>query len=231
LTMIKTILLVEDDFLNRRLAKKILTGQGYEVAEAKNEQEALASLEAGTIDMAILDINLGEQELGGISIGRRMQHSGIPFLYLTAYDVNDIVAKAVATAPQAYLTKPFKEVDLLTSVQLAFQKFTEAGQTRASMRVKEGDYFVDIYLDDIDYLEAGGNYLLCHAQNKVYRNRSSVKQIMETLPAAMFVQTHRAFIVNKAKIEKFNLKSLIVRDTVIPVSKNFVHNINLIQQR
>ena len=37
----KTILLVEDDFLNRRLSKKVLLENGYDVFEAKNTQEAL----------------------------------------------------------------------------------------------------------------------------------------------------------------------------------------------
>ena len=54
----KSILLVEDDFLNRRLSKKILMESGFEVFEAKNTSIALDLLKKESIDLAILDINL-----------------------------------------------------------------------------------------------------------------------------------------------------------------------------
>lgn len=228
----KKILLVEDDFLNRRLSKKILSETGYEVLEAKNVKEAFEILKREKITLAILDINLGEDEQDGISIGKELQKTySIPFLYLTAYDINEIVTKAVATAPHAYLTKPFKNIDLLTAVQLAIQKFADKEIIRSSIRVKDGAYYVELFIDEIDYIEAEGNYLLSHANNKVYKSRSSIKQILEDLPASMFIQTHRAFIVNKTKIDKFNIKSLVVKNEIIPVSRNYIEHINMIWRK
>ncbi|PSK89503.1 LytR/AlgR family response regulator transcription factor [Taibaiella chishuiensis] len=225
----KTILLVEDDFLNRRLSKKILAETGYQVLEAKNAREAFEILKKEKVTLAILDINLGEQEQDGISIGEQLQKIYcIPFLYLTAYDVNEIVTKAIATVPQAYLTKPFKNIDLLTTVQLVIQKFAKQETNRPSMRVKDGAYYVELFVDEIDYIEAEGNYLLSRAHNKVYKSRSSIKQILEALPPSLFVQTHRAFIVNKTKIDKFNIKSLVVKGEVIPVSRNYIEHIDMI---
>src|SRR6218665_3988053 len=91
----KTILLVEDDFLNRRLSKKNLSEAGYQVLEAKNVKEAFEILSREKVTLAILDINLGENEQDGISIGETLQKTySIPFLYLTAYDINEIVSKA-----------------------------------------------------------------------------------------------------------------------------------------
>ena len=48
--MEKTILLVEDDFLNRRFTKKILSENGYAVSEAKNSKEALEILQKESIN-------------------------------------------------------------------------------------------------------------------------------------------------------------------------------------
>lgn len=225
----KTILLVEDDFLNRRFSQKILSETGYQVLEAKNVKEAFEILKTEKVTLAILDINLGEQEQDGISLGEELQKNySIPFLYLTAYDIHEIVAKAVATAPQAYLTKPFKNIDLLTTVQLVIQKFADKETNRPSMRVKDGAYYVELFVDEIDYIEAEGNYLLSRANNKVYKSRSSIKQILEALPSSLFIQTHRAFIVNKTKIDKFNIKNLVVKGEIIPVSRNYIENINMI---
>ena len=71
--MEKTILLVEDDFLNRRFTKKILSENGYAVSEAKNSKEALEILQKESITLAILDINLGENEQDGISLGLKIK--------------------------------------------------------------------------------------------------------------------------------------------------------------
>lgn len=65
----KVILIVEDDFLNRRLTKKILQENSYQVLEAKNADEALAILNKELVDLAVLDINLGDGEMDGISLG------------------------------------------------------------------------------------------------------------------------------------------------------------------
>lgn len=229
----QTILLVEDDFLNKRLSKKILSETGYQVLEAKNVKEAFEILKREKVTLAILDINLGEDEQDGISIGEELQKTySIPFLYLTAYDINEIATKAVATAPHAYLTKPFKNIDLLTTVQLAMiQKVADKEINRPSMRVKDGAYYVELFVDEIDYIEAEGNYLLSHANNKVYKSRSSIKQILEDLPPSVFIQTHRAFIVNKTKIDKFNIKSLVVKNEIIPVSRNYIESINMIWRK
>ncbi len=228
----KTILLVEDDFLNRRLSRKILGETGYQVLEAKNVKEAYEILVSEKVNLVILDINLGEQEQDGISIGEALQKNySIPFLYLTAYDITEIVTRAIATAPHAYLTKPFKNIDLLTAVQLAIQKFADQEINRPSMRVKDGAYYVELFMDEIDYIEAEGNYLLSHANNKVYKRRSSIKQILEDLPSSMFVQTHRAFIVNKTRIDKFNIKHLVVKNEIIPVSRNYIANIDMIWRK
>ena len=49
---------------------------------------------------------------------------------------------------------------------------------------------------------------------------------METLSESTFIQTHRAYVVNKTKIEKFNIKSLVIKNVTIPVSKSYLSNFN-----
>ena len=61
------ILILEDDFINRRLIKKTILDSGYEVAESVgNVKDAVKCIEQRKIDLAILDINLGKNPLNSI---------------------------------------------------------------------------------------------------------------------------------------------------------------------
>ena len=216
----KTILLVEDDFLNRRLSKKMLSENGYAVLEAKNAKEALEMLKKEPVALAVLDINLGEDEQNGISLGRYIKEKyAVPFIYLTAYDNAEVIGQAVSTSPYSYLTKPFKKSDLIVSVEIAIRQ--SVGKHVPKILVKDEDYNVELPVDEINYVESDGNYLLFHTDKKVYKSRSTIKQITEELPET-FIQVHRAYVVNKTKIEKYGTKNVIVKNVAIPVSKNYM---------
>lgn len=218
----KTILLVEDDFLNRRLSKKILAENEYRVMEAKNAREAIEIFKKESIDLVILDINLGEDEQDGITLGQHINDKyAIPFIYLTAFDNSEIINRAVSTSPYSYLTKPFKNIDLIISVEIALKQSAYQRKHKPSLLVKDGEYNVELPMNEIDYIESEGNYLLFHSSKKMYKSRSTIKQILEILPQSTFIQTHRAYIVNKNKIEKFTAKSIVVSNTVLPISKTF----------
>lgn len=222
----KTILLVEDDFLNRRLSKKVLLENGYEVFEAKNTQEALEILKKESITFVILDINLGENEKDGISLGQIIKDKfSIPFIYLTAYENPDIIGRAISTSPYSYLTKPFKNSDLIAAVEIAIRQSSDLPKRKPFIHVKDGEYTVELSADKINFIESEGNYLIFYTNDKIYKLRSTIKNILSELSTNTFTQTHRAYIVNKNKIEKFNNKSLIIKDTVIPISENYLENI------
>lgn len=216
----KVILVVEDDFLNRRLTKKILQENGYQVLEAKNADAAMAILHKELVNLAILDINLGDGEMDGISLGQLIQNKQkVPFIYLTAYENAKVISEAIATSPYSYLTKPFKNSDLVASVELAIIKSANADRPKPSILVKDGEYKVELPLEDINYIESEGNYLLFHTDKNIYKSRSTISQILDLLPTTKFIQTHRAFVVNKDKIQKYSSKSVIVDDKEIPLSK------------
>ncbi len=224
----KTILLVEDDFLNRRVTKKALLENGYNVLESKNATEALIVLANNCPNLIVIDINLGEKQQDGISLAQEIKAQfNIPFIFLTAYDTADIVKKAVATTPHAYITKPFKNVDLVTTIELAIRQLANQEKRKPTVLVKDEDYSIALPIDEIYYIESDGNYLHFHTNTKVYKSRSTIKQILEQLPADIFMQTHRAYVVNKPKVEKYSNKGIIVKNTEIPISKNYIEDGNI----
>ena len=126
MTKALNILLVEDEFMTRRLLKKKLAELGHNVVgEADNSDDALDILDAHQVDLAILDINLGEDSKDGIWLGEHIRfNQNIPFVYLTAYETADIVDRALNTQPHAYLTKPFNDLGLKTTLAIAAQQHT-----------------------------------------------------------------------------------------------------------
>lgn len=225
----KTILLVEDDFLNRRLSKKTLLENGYIVLEAKNAKETIEILKKEKVDVAVLDINLGENEQNGITLGKQIKNQYfIPFIYLTAYENSEIINEAILTSPYSYLTKPFKNIDLITSIEIAVKQSNIKQKSSPKIMVKDQEYNVELSIDEINFIESEGNYILFHTDNKIYKTRSTIKKIMEILSESTFIQTHRAYVVNKTRIEKFNIKSLVIKNVTIPVSKSYLDNFNTV---
>lgn len=177
------------------------------------------------VDLAILDINLGDGEMDGISLGNLIQNKQkVPFIYLTAYENAKVISEAVATSPYSYLTKPFKNSDLIASVELAIIKSANEEKNKRTILVKDGDYKVELPIEDINYIESDGNYLLIYTDKKAFKCRSTIEQILQVLPSS-FIQIHRAFIVNRNMIEKYHSKGVVIQNIEIPVSKNFSHNI------
>lgn len=223
-----TILLVEDDYFNRRLTKKVLLNAGYQILEAKDAIEAINILDQRHADLAILDINLGEDKLDGISLGRKIAaYYKLPFIYLTAYASLPVFRDASTSKPASYLTKPLKEIDLIASIEIAISQYASNVEKTniSSIVVKSEDHFVDLSITSIDYIEAKGNYLICYCGEKTYRYRSTIKQFLALSLEITFIQTHRAFLVNKEKIEKFNSTHVFLNNKPITISRNFRKNI------
>lgn len=224
-----SILIVEDDFLNSRSLKKALLSQGYKVFEARNTTEAKLLLRTEETDLIILDINLGTNDIDGVTLGGFIREKyDLPFIYITAYETAEIVSKAVGTAPLAYLTKPFKGIDVITAVELAVPQILMRRDHTQIIILKEDDYYIRVPIPRIDFIKSDGNYLFVNIKGKFYRCRSTIKQMMELLPADQFIQTHRAFIVNRNSIQSYQTKCFLINGECIPISKSFINDAQLI---
>ncbi|MGB3798024.1 MAG: response regulator [Alteraurantiacibacter sp.] len=82
-----SVLVVEDDFLNRLLLVTLLEAEGYEVVEASNGQAALAVLDVLIPKLIVMDINM--PEMNGMELMAKLkirsEWRDIPILAVTAY--------------------------------------------------------------------------------------------------------------------------------------------------
>ena len=218
------IFIVEDEYLNLLHLKNSLIEMGYEVTgEAGSAEETLELLKTTEVDLIILDINLGEGEKDGIWIGEYVsEHYDFPFIYLTAYGTDSIVKKAIKTAPYAYLTKPFNEVELSTSIQLAIHSYNSNREKSNSKKLLIGNKrnFAKIELDDIHFVESDKNYIKIYTGEKEYKERTTLQTILQELPEERFLQIHRSFVINTKKIQEISSTMITVGNIQIPVTKN-----------
>ena len=128
----KKILVVEDDFGARTIAKTILVSAGYEVSEAVNGQEALEVVETETFDAFVVDLMM--PVMSGydfvVHIKQRVETQNTPVIMLTAKgDDEDIIAGYRDFACDYYITKPFTSAQLIQGVRLVLD---ELGQEQTS---------------------------------------------------------------------------------------------------
>src|SRR5215470_8691758 len=124
------ILIAEDETIIRLDLRELLEGAGFEVcAEAKDGIEAVELAQSEAPDLAILDVKM--PRLDGIEAARRiLDERPIPIVMLTAYGEDELVGRAIEAGVFGYLTKPFRESDLLPAIKAARARFDELAELR-----------------------------------------------------------------------------------------------------
>jgi two-component system, response regulator PdtaR len=117
------ILVVEDQNIVALNIRNKLKNLGYTVpGTASNGEEAIRKAELTNADLVLMDIML-KGEMDGIEAAREIKNKlGIPVLYLTAYTDDETLNRAKTTEPAGYISKPFKEEDLHSNIEMALHK-------------------------------------------------------------------------------------------------------------
>jgi CheY-like chemotaxis protein/HPt (histidine-containing phosphotransfer) domain-containing protein len=113
----KKILIVDDNNMNRLVAKTILNNYSAIITEAVNGKEAIDILETSETDLVLMDIQM--PVMGGMEatkIIRDKISTTLPVIALTANAIKGDNEKCIEGGMNAYLSKPFKEEDLLQIV-------------------------------------------------------------------------------------------------------------------
>jgi two-component system, OmpR family, KDP operon response regulator KdpE len=115
------ILVVDDDPQIRRVLKVTLTGQGFEVDDAKNGEEALERLRKQRVDLVLLDINM--PGMSGLEVCRSVRTSSeVAIIMLTVRDEEADTVEALDAGADDYVTKPFKPSELSARIRAALRR-------------------------------------------------------------------------------------------------------------
>lgn len=120
--MNKTVLIVEDEFIVADDLQLTLQQAGYTICGiADNVKDAMKMVEEKKPSLVMLDIQL-KGESTGIDLAKHLKEKNIAFVYLSANSNQNILEAAKATEPYGFLVKPFREMDLLVMLDIAFYR-------------------------------------------------------------------------------------------------------------
>ncbi|MEO6231975.1 MAG: PAS domain S-box protein [Ferruginibacter sp.] len=113
----RKILIVDDNNMNRLVAKTILNNYGAITSEAVNGKDAVEILRNNVVDIVLMDIQMPIMDgMEATKIIRNEISTTLPMIALTANAIKGDNDKCIAVGLNAYLSKPFKEEDLLKTV-------------------------------------------------------------------------------------------------------------------
>jgi len=232
-TLVK-ILIVEDEMIIAAKISMQLTNLGYEVTGIlPRGEEAILHLEENKPDIILLDINL-KGKLDGIETAAQLQRQNdIPIIYLTANSDEATFNRAKSTKPYAFISKPFKQLDLQRAIELTISRMAENEnglQPENNVNkeqpfilsdrifVRHREKMIKIIVADILYIEADRNYCRIFTKNKEYLLSITLKTIEEKLPGRIFLRTHRSYMINLAHIDEVADGHVIIDQKAIPLS-------------
>ena len=229
------ILVVEDEMIIAAKISMHLTNLGYEVTGIlPRGEEALMSVEENRPDIVLMDIRL-KGNLSGIETAIQIQKiADIPVIFLTANVDEGTFNKAKLAKPYAFLSKPYKQLDLQRAIELTISRLTapennlppgENGVGDQSfilsdrIFVRQREKMIKIIVADILYIEADRNYCRIFTKTNEYLLCITLKSIEEKLTKHIFLRVHRSYIINLSHIDAVADDHVIINQKAMPVSE------------
>ncbi len=131
-----TVLVVDDQELNRTLLSRNLEQKGFNVLMAVNGLEALAVLRALAVDLVLLDLVM--PELDGIGVLEAMRAEDalrdVPVIVISALDELDSIVRCIELGAQEYLPKTFNPTLFDARVRAVLERKRLHDQARVYMQ-------------------------------------------------------------------------------------------------
>ena len=119
----KKILIVEDEIIVAKDLAYTLEELGYEVlGHVSTAEQAIKECAEKNPDLVLMDIMLkGDKD--GIHAAEEIRNKySIPIVFLTAYSSENVLPRAKETKPYGYLIKPYDQINLYTTIEVALYK-------------------------------------------------------------------------------------------------------------
>ncbi|APS38183.1 MULTISPECIES: LytR/AlgR family response regulator transcription factor [Salegentibacter] len=229
------ILIVEDEMIIAANISLQLTEMGYEVSGIiPKGEDALRFIKNNPLDIALIDIQL-KGELDGIETAQKMQdlHPNLAIIYLTANADEANFNRAKETHPFAFISKPFKKLDLQRSIELTISQLkcnivTSPGNKvedatfilKDCLFVRHQDTMVKVDIKAIKYIVAERNYCRIFSAEKEYLLVTTLKEMDKKLPPKHFLRIHRSYIINLSRIDEIAGTHVVISKKAIPMTKD-----------
>lgn len=215
-------LIVDDEPLARERVRRFLRDEADVsiIGECGNGSEAVRTIESAKPDLVFLDIQMPEKT-GFEVIGALDDESMPAFVFVTAYDKYALDAFDVHAID--YLLKPFNRERLRRALGRARAEIMNRKRGGIDERIaslladlrNERKYLERLVVkttgrvffiktDEIDWIEAAGNYLKLHLGREGHLIRETMNGIESRLDPDKFIRIHRSAIVNIDRIKELH---------------------------
>jgi two-component system, LytTR family, response regulator len=188
------------------------------IDECANGREAVQAIASKSPDLVFLDIQM--PELDGFGVIEAIGPEQLPgVIFVTAYDQYAVQAFEVHAID--YLLKPFDRQRFQTALDRA-KKHLQSNQREELNQqlnsllkqikgprkqaerfvVKSGGRVFFLKNDEIDWIEAAGNYVRLHIGTETHLLRETMSAIQKKLDPSRFIRIHRSTFVNIEKIKE-----------------------------
>ena len=217
------------------------------IDECSNGREAVQTIVAKSPDLMFLDTQM--PELDGFGVIEAVGPDQLPaVIFVTAFDRYAVQAFAVHAVD--YLLKPFDPQRFQTALDRAkthlqldprkelnqrlnsiLRELRGPGRKYERFVVKAGGRVFFLKNDEIDWVEAAGNYVRVHVGKETHLLRETMNAIAKKLDTALFIRIHRSAFVNIEKIKEvqpwFHGEYVVIlRDgTQLTMSRSYRNNL------
>lgn len=191
-----------------------------------NAFEAIAYLQQYKVDLIFLDIKM--PDISGIDFLKALSKPPM-VIFTTAYSEHAVQSFELDAID--YLLKPFSLARFLKACNKAKELFdlrNQAPDSRADfIFIKDGYEQVKVLYNEISYIEASGNYTQFHlTSGKLLSSRITINELVDLLPHKQFIRTHRAFIIAKDKISRYDRSQVWIGEQLIPIGTTYSDCLN-----
>ena len=216
---LRTVIVDDEPLARERLASLLSAEQDIEViAQCRDGEEAVTAIDQHSPDLVFLDVQM--PGLNGFEVIDAVGAEKMPLvIFVTAYDQHALRAFQVRALD--YLLKPFDRERFVEALQrarthiqrdetgdlgrrlLALVKDLRRDQPKTDrLVVKSGGRLFFLRTDEIDWVEAAGNYVRLHVGQTSHLLRETMNAIEGRLDPEKFFRIHRSRIVNMERIQE-----------------------------
>ncbi len=214
------VIIIDDDVTSRLVLRKLCSKiDDIEIiGEYENPLEAMPVLNENRADLIFLDIHM--PELSGIDFLKISK--SLPYTILITSDPN-FALEAYEYNVTDYLLKPIETVRFLKAIEkvkslTASLDVEKSGTEEIYINVDRR--LVRLMIDEINIVEAKGDYVMIRTSDKNYIVHSTMKNIEKKLPTHTFIKVHRSYIINKDQIIDIKDNSVLINKDVVPISRS-----------
>src|ERR1700722_5853935 len=130
---IPTVFIVDDDSGMRQAVQELVESVGLRAESFATGEEFLSREPFSTPSCLVLDVRL--PQMSGLDFQRRLTEIGIqiPVIFITAHGDIPMSVRALKSGAVEFLTKPFRDQDLLDAIQQALQRDRAAREQQAEI--------------------------------------------------------------------------------------------------